>query len=96
MHLTPRMIVGIISLCITAMGGILGSVFQSMMIDEINRQRQNGNLVSYFFAPLKTVPIIREYHDLYPNGKLRLCWLTATGMAALGILGTAIAVGIFR
>jgi hypothetical protein len=55
-------------------------MFFIMMIGEINRKRQEGNLVSFFgFTPLKTLRIFLEYRSLYPDGKLHIYSLAAVG-----------------
>jgi hypothetical protein len=51
--MSTRAIVGIISFCIAMTGIFLGNLIQTMMIGEINRKRQDGNLV---FLPRLHVP----------------------------------------
>jgi hypothetical protein len=47
MQLSARTMIGIVLFCLAMTGIFLGNMFQTMMIGEINRKRQDGNLISY-------------------------------------------------
>ena len=92
MQLSARIIIGIISFCLAITGIFLGNMVQTMMIGEINRKRQDGNLISYIgYTFPKIIRIFREYHLLYPNGKLRVYALAAIVLAFIGMIGAALA-----
>ena|GEM_PF-3709943 len=62
-------------------GVFLKNMFLIMMIGEINRKRQEGNLVSYFgFIFPKMLQIFREYRSSYPDGKLHFYFLAANAL----------------
>lgn len=72
-------------------GVFLANMFLVMMIGEINRKRQEGNLVSYFvFTYPKTLRIFREYRSSYPDGKLHIYWLAAFALVVIGMIGVAV------
>ena len=76
-------------------GVFLGGMFMIMMIGEINRKRQEGNLVSYFgFTFLKMLRIFREYRSSYPDGKLHIYYYAAVALMAIGFIGVAACLGI--
>jgi hypothetical protein len=65
-----------------------------MMIGEINRKRQEGNLVSYlWFAFPKTLRIFGEYRSTYPNGKMHLYCLVSFGVGIIGLISVAVCLG---
>ena len=67
-----RIIAGIIVFCTGASAATAASMFTTMMIGEINRQRKEDNQISYFgYTPSKMLGIFSEYRRLYPNGRLR-------------------------
>jgi len=83
-QMSPKVIAGIIAFCIAMSGVILANMFLTMMIGEINRKRQDGNLVSYFgFTAWKTQRIFDEYRRSYPEGKLHRYALIAFGIAVI-------------
>jgi hypothetical protein len=89
--MSPRVIVGIISLSIALTGLILANMCLIMMIGEINRKRQDGNLVSYFgFTFPKIQRIFGEYRRAYPEGKLHIYSLTAFAVAVIGLVTFAV------
>jgi len=93
---STRLIVGIASACAAMTGLILANMFLYMMIGEINRNRNEGNLVSYFgFAFPKMQRIFGEYRAKYPNGRLHIYALVAFAAAMIGLLGVARALGFF-
>jgi hypothetical protein len=66
-----------------------------MMIGEINRKRQEGNLVSYFgFTFPKILRIFREYRSSYPDGKLHIYNLTASAIAMIALIIVAVCISI--
>ena len=84
--------IGIVSFCLAMTGIFLGNMFQTMMIGEINRKRQDGNLISYVgYSFPKITRIFQEYRLLYPTGKLRIYALAAIALAIIGMIGAAIA-----
>jgi hypothetical protein len=92
MQLSARTMIGIVSFCLAMTGIFLGNMFQTMMIGEINRKRQDGNLISYVgYSFPKITRIFQEYRLLYPTGKLRIYALAAIALAIIGMIGAAIA-----
>ena len=90
--MTSRVILGIASLCFSLTGLIVANMFTTMMIGEINRKRQDGNLISYLgYTFPKITRIFHEYRLLYPTGKLRIYALAAIALAIIGMIGAAIA-----
>ena len=76
-------------------GVLLANMFLVMMIGEVNRKRQDGNLVSYFgFNYFKVARIFGEYRKSYPAGKTHIYALTAFAVALLGLLGVAVCLRI--
>ena len=69
--MSATMIVVIVAFCVGLSGAVLANIFVAMMIGEIDRQRPESDLLSYFgFTPLKMLRILREYRALYPQGRL--------------------------
>jgi hypothetical protein len=95
MQMSARAIIGIISFCIAMTGVFLGNITLIMMIGEINRKRQEGNLVSYFgFTFPKALRIFREYRSLYPDGKLHIYNLAASALMFIALIIVAVCIGI--
>jgi len=95
MQLTARTVTGIVSFSIALTGLFLANLFLTMMIGEINRKRQAGSLVSYFgYTFPKMIRIFGEYRDSYPDGRLHAYSLTAFALAVIGLITTAVCVGI--
>jgi hypothetical protein len=95
MQMSARAIIGIIFFCVFMTGMFLANMFLMMMIGEINRRRQEGNLVSYFgFTFPKLLRIFREYRSLYPDGKLRIYLLAAFAIAMSALISVAVCIGI--
>jgi hypothetical protein len=95
MQMSTRAIIGIISFCVSLTGAILGNMTLIMMIGEINRKRQEGNLISYFgFAFPKLLRIFREYRNLYPEGKLHIYNLTAVAIMMIALIIMGVCIGI--
>ena len=93
--MSPRVITGIVSFCAAATGMVLANLFLTMMIGEINRKRQEGNLVSYFgFTYSKVRRIFIEYRRSYPSGALHLYASTAFAVAIVGLVITMVCIGI--
>jgi hypothetical protein len=94
MQMSPRAITGIVSFCVALTGLFLSNMFLFMMIGEINRKRQEGNLVSYFgFALPKMLRIFGEYRRQYPGGKMHIYSLAAFAFAIIGLIGVGAALG---
>ena len=73
MSVNARVIIMIVAICIATTGLVTANLFLYIMIGEINRKRQDGNLVSYFgFTFFKTQRIFDEYRRLYPDGRLHI------------------------
>lgn len=84
-------VISIILLCAATSAAILANMLIIMMIGEINRKREEGNLVSYFdFTPGKVFRVFKEYRSLYPDGKLHLCALSTFAVAMIGLIIAAI------
>lgn len=95
MQMSERAVVGAVSFGVALTGLFLANMFIVMMIGEINRTRQEGNLVSYFgFTFPKLWRIVREYRRSYPAGKLHVYTLGASGLAMLGLSSVAICLRI--
>lgn len=76
-------------------GVFLGNMFIVMMIGEINRKRQEGNLVSYFgFTFPKMLRIFGEYRSSYPNGKIHFYAFAALALVLVGAIGVAVCLRI--
>ena len=90
--MNARVIAGIVLFCVAMTGIFVGNMLQTMMIGEINRKRPEGNLISYVgYTFPKILRIFREYHHLYPNGKLRTYAFAAIIVALVGMIGAAVA-----
>jgi hypothetical protein len=90
--MSARIIIGIISFSVAMTGAFAANMFLIMMIREINRKRQDGNLVSYIgYTPFKIIRIFSEYRRLYPKGKLHVLTFAAIAVMFIGTVGAAIA-----
>lgn len=87
-----RLIVGVISFSVATTGIILANLFLAIMIGEINRKRQDGNLVSYF-GP-KILRIFDEYRSSYPTGNYADFARAAIVSGAIGVLVFLFCIGI--
>ncbi|HEX5081559.1 MAG TPA: hypothetical protein VFY40_05910 [Blastocatellia bacterium] len=88
-------IIGIISFCVFMAGMFLANMFLMTMIGEINRKRQEGNLISYFgFAFPKMLRIFSEYRSSYPDGKLHIYSLAAFAIAMIALISVGICIGV--
>jgi hypothetical protein len=95
MQVSIRILIGIISFCIATTGTIVANMLLIMMIGEINRKREEGNLVSYFgYTFPKILQIHREYRNLYPNGKLHIYELTSFALAMISAISLAVCLRI--
>jgi tellurite resistance protein TehA-like permease len=89
--MSQRAIAGIISFCFVLTGLFLANMFLMMMIGEINRKREEANLISYFgFTFPKMLRIFGEYRRSYPNGKLHVYAVGAFGLAMIGLISVAV------
>ena len=94
-QMSTRAIIGIVFFCVAMTGLFLGNMTLIMMIGEINRKRQEGNLVSYFcFTLPKALRIFREYRSLYPDGKLHIYNLAVSAVAMIALIIVWICIGI--
>lgn len=88
-----RIIVGIIVFCAGAAAA--ASMFTTMMIGEINRQRKEDNQISYFgYSPSKMLGIFSGCRRLYPNGRLRHYAIASIITAAVAIFIAAVCFNI--
>ena len=93
--MSARVITGIISFCIAMTGLFSANMLLTMMIGEINRKRQDGNLVSYFgFTFPKMLRIFGEYRSSYPAGHLHMYALAAFAVAIMGLISVAVCLHI--
>jgi hypothetical protein len=93
--MSARTITGIILFCLAMSGLFLSNMLLTMMIGEINRKRQDGNLVSYFgFTFPKMLRIFGEYRSSYPNGSLHIFALVGFVLALIGLIGLAVCLRI--
>jgi hypothetical protein len=93
--MSERSVVLIISFCCALTGLFLANMFLMLMIEEINRKRQEGNLVAYFgFAFPKMLRIFWGYRSSYPSGKLHMYALGAFALALLGLVSVAVCLRI--
>lgn len=93
--MSARTIVGVVSFGSAVTGMFLANMFLTMMIGEINRKREEGNLVSYFgFTFPKMLRIFGEYRRSYPTGKLHVYALSAIALAMLGLISVAVCLRI--
>lgn len=93
--MSERVVTGIISFCFAMTGLFLANMFLMMMIGEINRKREEGDLVSYFgFTFPKMLRVFAEYRRTYPSGRLHLCSLGAFAIALLGLISVAVCLHI--
>ena len=87
--MSARIVAGIILFCLCLSAVILANLFHTMMIGEINRKREENDLISYFGStPAKVLRIFGEYRRLYPDGKLHIYALAsfALGMICLFVM----------
>jgi hypothetical protein len=93
--MNARVITGIISFCLAVTGLFLANTLLTMMIGEINRTRQDGNLVSYFgFTFPKMLRIFGEYRSSYPTGHLHMYALAAFAVAMVALISVAVCLHI--
>ena len=94
--MSAQLILRLVSLSVAITGLVVANLFLTMMIGEINRKRQEGNLVSYFgFTFPKVQQIFREYRSSYPNGTKHVYAIVAFAFAIGGLIGGAAALGFF-
>jgi hypothetical protein len=95
--MSARIVVLIVSFCLALSGVVVGNVFLTAMIGEINRKRHDGDTVSYFgFQVAKTLQILHEYRTSYPGGALHIYWWIACMAMFIGCIGCVISLGVLR
>lgn len=95
MQVSTRIVLGAMAFCVAMTGLVLANMFLTMMIGEINRKREEGNLVSYFgFTFPKVLRIFSEYRSSYPSGRLHILTLAAFVVAMTGLVGVAVCLRI--
>jgi hypothetical protein len=93
--MSPRIEIAIASFCIAMSGLFIANTFLTIMIAEINRKRQDGNMVSYFgFAFPKMRRIFKECRASYPDGYAHVYALTAFAFAMIGLISVGICLRI--
>lgn len=93
--MNPRMFTGIASFYVSMTGIFFANMFMVMMIGDVNRKRQDGDLISYFgFDFLKLARIFGEYRNSYPAGKVHIYALIAFAAALAGLIGVAVCLRI--
>lgn len=94
--MNTKVILGVVSFCVAMTGLILANMFLMMMVGDINRRREDGNLVSYFgFTFPKMRRIFDEYRSSYPTGSKHILAGLAFAFAIAGLLGVAAGLGFF-
>jgi len=92
---SARVITIVISFGVAMTGLFLANMFVTVMIGEINRKRQEGDLVSYFgFTLPKMLKIFGEYRSSYPKGNAHIYAWVSFGLA-IGLIGVAAGLGFF-
>lgn len=87
MQLSTRLFITAASLCVAMTGIVLGNLLLYMMIGEINRKREEPDLVSHFgFTLPKYLRILSEYRRLYPTGRLYSLNLIAICLVFAGVI----------
>jgi hypothetical protein len=93
--MSARLVAGVLAFGVAMTAVFLGNLFLRKMIEEINRQRPEGDQVDYFWFTLpKSLRIFAEYRSLYPDGKYADHARAAIASAAVGMLVTAVCIGI--
>jgi tellurite resistance protein TehA-like permease len=88
-------IVLIIAFGVAVSGIIVANMFLFMMIGEINRKRDEGNLLSYFgFTFPKMLRNSVNTARLYPRGTLHIYSLAAFALGVVGLLVVAVGLRI--
>ena len=82
---------GIVLFCIFMTGIFLANILLYMMIGEVNRERRDSNLVSYFWFTLpKMFRIVGEYRRLYPESNIHIYMLISSAVAFASLTGAAV------
>ena len=93
--MSTRALVGISLFCVAISALVLANLFLTKMIREVNRNRQESDLISYFgFTLPKILRIFREYRQLYSTGKLHMYALISFGIAMAGLFIVAVCLHI--
>lgn len=93
MEVSTRVVAGLILFCLAVSTIFLSNLFVTMLIGEINRKRQESDVISFFgFTFPKMLRIFREYRRLYSGGKLHIYALVsfAVAMISLGIVAVCL------
>ncbi len=81
----------ILSVSVAASAAILGNIFGTIMVGELNRQRDDQDQMSYFgYYPQKVTRIFREYRKLYPDGRYDRYTYICFALTSLGIVAAFI------
>jgi len=91
MQMSAEVIIAIISICIVVTGLFLATMFSLLMIEEIDRKRQDSSLDSYFlFTRRGGLRTFREYRNSCPKGSLHIYSLAAYALAMIGVIGLVV------
>lgn len=91
-----KIVAGIVSLCLFLSGGWLGNIFFLMMINDINRRRQDGSFISYICGSFKMGEILSEYRRLNPGGKLLTYSLVSFAIGIFGMICSGVCFCFFN
>jgi hypothetical protein len=95
-QISIKVVAGVISFCLGTSSTGLSGIYYLIMIGEINRKRQEGNLMSYFCGSFKMLEILSEYRRLYPGGKLHIYALVSTAIGMIGMISFAVCLFTIR
>jgi len=89
--MNPSVLLAVIFLCVGVSAAVFATLLGFMMIGEINRKREDDNQIPYFsFSPLeslKRLGLPRQYHRLYPHGRLHIYFFVAFAVMIIGAFG---------
>ena len=96
MQVSPLLVGALVAFLLAMTGIALGNKFWFVMIGEVNRNKTDDHLTSYFGAyPGKGLRMVEEYRKACPNGKAHLYLFAATALMFIGLTATALLVTIY-
>ena len=85
------MVAGIVLFCVAMTGLAIANLFWYELIGEVNRKREDGNLVSYFgFTFFKMTAIVDEYRKILPTGRAHVYMFVAFAFLVAGLIAFAV------
>lgn len=85
------LLAALVSMCLALSGGFLSNMFLLMMIGEINRKKNERDLIPYFgFSPPKMIRVFDAYRKTYPHGRLHIYMLAAFAFVVIGLVGVMV------